>query len=400
MTVRDTPPRPHDAEPKSADFLGWLDRIWRAINIDDHIEKGTPVAADEVRIFSVADGAARKSTLANLLGAAGAGTVTSVSETLAKDDTETISGVPVTVSGTIARTGVDAGSDKLVGWDDSADKKIYFTLGTGLTTSGSTLNSTGGTATSVDIANAKDDTALASGGPVTATGTLTLTAVDAGSDKLVGWDDSADKKVYFTLGTGLTTSGTTLNSTGGTATSVALSVSKDDTITVSGSPVTGSGTLTETAVDAGADKFVFWDDSADKKVYGTLAGTLAISGTVLQDYEWLCFAIGDETTAITTGTAKLTWHAPEAFTLLAVFAGLTAVSTSGIPTVDINEAGTTVLSTKLTIDANESTSATAANAAVISDSAIAQYAAVTFDFDVAGTGAKGMKVYMKVRWIP
>jgi hypothetical protein len=62
--------------------------------------------------------------------------------------------------------------------------------------------------------------------------------------------------------------------------------------------------------------------------------------------------------------------------------------------VDINEGGTTILSTKLTIDANEKTSTTAATAAVISDSALADDAEITFDIDVAGTGAKGLKVWL------
>ena len=103
-------------------------------------------------------------------------------------------------------------------------------------------------------------------------------------------------------------------------------------------------------------------------------------------------ALSDETTAITVGTAKVTWRAPWAFTLTSVRASLNTASSSGIPTVDINEAGVTILSTKLTIDANEKTSTTASAAAVISDSAIADDAELTFDIDVAGTGAKGLKV--------
>ena len=110
--------------------------------------------------------------------------------------------------------------------------------------------------------------------------------------------------------------------------------------------------------------------------------------------EVLMVALGDETTAITTGTAKVTMRMPFAFTLTAVRASLTTASSSGIPTVDINEAGTTVLSTKLTIDASELTSTTAATAAVISDANLADDAEITFDIDVAGTGAKGLKVYM------
>jgi hypothetical protein len=110
--------------------------------------------------------------------------------------------------------------------------------------------------------------------------------------------------------------------------------------------------------------------------------------------ETLIVALGDETTAITTGTAKVTMRMPFAMTLTAVRASLTTVSSSGIPTFDINEAGTTILSTKLTIDASEKTSTTAATAAVISDTALADDAEITFDIDVAGTGAAGAKIYM------
>lgn len=104
------------------------------------------------------------------------------------------------------------------------------------------------------------------------------------------------------------------------------------------------------------------------------------------------FALSDEGTALTTGTAKLTWRAPHAMTLKNIRASLTTSSSSGIPTVDINEAGSTILSTKLTIDASELTSTTAAAAFVMSDTAIADDAQITFDIDVAGTGATGLKV--------
>lgn len=105
-------------------------------------------------------------------------------------------------------------------------------------------------------------------------------------------------------------------------------------------------------------------------------------------------AVGDETTALTTGTAKVTFRMPHALTLTAVRASLVTASSSGTPTVDINESGSTILSTKLTIDANEKTSTTAASAAVISDPALADDAEVTIDVDVAGTGAAGLKVYL------
>jgi len=108
--------------------------------------------------------------------------------------------------------------------------------------------------------------------------------------------------------------------------------------------------------------------------------------------ECITIAVGDETTTITTGTAKVTWRNPYGFTPTAVRASVATVSSSGLPTVDINEAGVTVLSTKLTIDASEKTSTTAATAAVISDTTWADDAEMSIDIDVAGTGAKGLKV--------
>lgn len=136
----------------------------------------------------------------------------------------------------------------------------------------------GGSVTSVDFSIVNDDTRTVSGNPVTSSGTLTDTAVDAAADKVVGWDDSAGKKIYFTLGGGLTTSGTTLSSPSGTVTSVGLAKTNDDTISISGTPVTSSGTLSVDAVDPGADRLVMWDDSAGKKIYASLGTNISITG--------------------------------------------------------------------------------------------------------------------------
>ena len=51
-----------------------------------------------------------------------------------------------------------------------------------------------------------------------------------------------------------------------------------------------------------------------------------------------------------------------------------------------------MLTTLLTIDANEQTSETAATPAVLSDTTVANDAQVSIDVDGAGTGAKGLKV--------
>ena len=87
---------------------------------------------------------------------------------------------------------------------------------------------------------------------------------------------------------------------------------------------------------------------------------------------------------------------PRAVTLTAVRASLTTAQASGtIFTVDINEGGTSILSTKLTIDNTEKTSTTAATPPVISDTALADDAEITIDIDQIGNGsAKGLKVML------
>lgn len=88
---------------------------------------------------------------------------------------------------------------------------------------------------------------------------------------------------------------------------------------------------------------------------------------------------------------------PYAYTVEAVRASLTTAATGGtLLTVDINEGGTTILSTKLTIDASETTSTTAATPAVISDSALADDAEMSIDIDAIGSTntGKGLKVYI------
>src|SRR3546814_10188487 len=100
----------------------------------------------------------------------------------------------------------------------------------------------------------------------------------------------------------------------------------------------------------------------------------------------------DLTMELIVGTAKVGFRLPHAVTLTAVRASLTTASSSGAVTVDINEAGSTILSTKLTIDQGEKTSTTAATPAVISDASLGDDAEITIDVDGAGTDAAGLPV--------
>lgn len=106
------------------------------------------------------------------------------------------------------------------------------------------------------------------------------------------------------------------------------------------------------------------------------------------------FAVSDESTPITAGTTKFTFRMPRAMTLGGIRASLTTAQTSGsIFTVDVNMNGTSILSTKLTIDNTEKTSTTAATPAVISTSSLTDDAEITVDVDQVGSGdATGLKI--------
>ena len=129
----------------------------------------------------------------------------------------------------------------------------------------------------------------------------------------------------------------------------------------------------------------FLTSSTAASTYSTIAQAKA---------EYLVCAASDESTALTTGTGKVAFRMPYAMTLSAVRCSLTTAQTSGsIFTVDIKDSGTSILSTKLTIDNTEKTSTTAATAAVISDVNLADDTEITIDIDQVGDGtAKGLKI--------
>jgi hypothetical protein len=116
----------------------------------------------------------------------------------------------------------------------------------------------------------------------------------------------------------------------------------------------------------------------------------------MKPVESIIIAASDETTALTTGTAKVTFRMPYAFTITEVRANVTTAPTGSVLTVDINENSgaspevvTSILSTKITIDAGERTSETAATAPVVSDSSLADDAEVTIDIDTVGASVAG-----------
>ena len=133
--------------------------------------------------------------------------------------------------------------------------------------------------------------------------------------------------------------------------------------------------------------------TAGETLASDAAGQLSWSDTATQS---MIIAVSDETTALTTGVAKVTFRMPYAFTLSAVRASLTTAATGANLIVDINEGGASILSTKLSIDATELTSTTATTPVVISDANLADDAQMTIDIDQIGStvAGAGLKVYL------
>ena len=130
----------------------------------------------------------------------------------------------------------------------------------------------------------------------------------------------------------------------------------------------------------------------------TLLQTRTYNGTKwIGDKRIVAIAASDESTVLTTGTAKTTFRNIGKFYVTEVRASLTtAGTTSTLTTIDINDGGTSILSTKITIDLTELTSKTATTPSAISASILADDASITVDIDAVSTGATetGLKVYL------
>lgn len=113
----------------------------------------------------------------------------------------------------------------------------------------------------------------------------------------------------------------------------------------------------------------------------------------------ICVAASDETTALTTGAGKVVFYMPYAMTVTGVRAAVTTAPTGSAILVDIHEgagAGTTILSTKLNIDATEFSSQDSGTPAVISDASLADNARINIDIDQVGStiAGAGLKVWI------
>lgn len=109
------------------------------------------------------------------------------------------------------------------------------------------------------------------------------------------------------------------------------------------------------------------------------------------------FALSNEETAITgsTSTPKVTFYCPAAVTIASVFASLNVTGASAT-TFDVHKNGTTIFSTKPTIDANEYSTATAATPSAFSSGANSFAAGDKIELfvDSCPAAAAGAKIFL------
>ena len=126
------------------------------------------------------------------------------------------------------------------------------------------------------------------------------------------------------------------------------------------------------------------------------AGSIGYTGST--GSQTITVALSDETTAITTGTAKVTIRAP--YSLLLTSTPRASLSTAGSSAtkVNIKVGGTTIFgSNTLQIDTSSKTSVgSTAPPTFTANQSVADDAEITYDIDTAGTGATGLKVTLFV----
>ena len=122
--------------------------------------------------------------------------------------------------------------------------------------------------------------------------------------------------------------------------------------------------------------------------------TIDLVATAGGGYKVIQLAASDETTDLTTGTAKITFRMPNDLTLTEVRASVGTAPTGANLIVDVNANGTSIFTTDLlSIDAGEKTSVTAATPPNITTTSLSDDDEITVDIDqigstVAGTGLK------------
>ena len=136
------------------------------------------------------------------------------------------------------------------------------------------------------------------------------------------------------------------------------------------------------------------EGTANQVLIATGIGGLIFSDLATLMPQCMTIAVTEENTNIQTGTAQVTIRSPYSIGITDVRGSLSTASTSGVVEFDVNVDGNSIFTTEATIDANETTTQSAAVPSAISGSVamVGDDSEITIDIDGAGTGARGLKV--------
>jgi hypothetical protein len=146
--------------------------------------------------------------------------------------------------------------------------------------------------------------------------------------------------------------------------------------------------LTAATNSSSGDEFVLVQGGVTKKIdFDKLVGSFPAE---------LVIACSDETTDLTTGTAKVTFRMPYKMNCTEVRANVNTAPVGSTIEVDINKNGASILGTVISIDASEKTSTTAATPPFVDTPTLEDDTEITIDIDQVGssTAGKGLKVVM------
>jgi hypothetical protein len=146
--------------------------------------------------------------------------------------------------------------------------------------------------------------------------------------------------------------------------------------------------LTAATNASSGDEFVLVQGGVTKKIdFDELVGAFPAE---------LVIACSDETTDLTTGTAKVTFRMPYKMNCTEVRANVNTAPVGSTIEVDINKSGASILGTVISIDASEKTSTTATTPPFVDTPTLEDDTEITIDIDQVGssTAGKGLKVVM------
>ncbi|WP_395736267.1 hypothetical protein [Prosthecobacter sp.] len=361
-------------------------------------------------------------------GSGGSGTVTSVNATV--PTFLSVTGVPITSSGTISislsGTALPAANGG-TGATSFTDGQLLIGNSTGNTLTKATLTAGSG----ITVTNGGGSISLSIGtGAVTNTmlsGSIALSklatdplarANHTGTQTLSTISDAGTLAALSTITSSQITDGTIVNAD--ISSSAAIALSKLATDPLARANHTGTQTLS-TISDAGSlaalssvtsayitDGTIVNADisssaaialsklATDPLARANHTGTQAAS-TITGLPEEIIVPCSTETDGLTTGAPTVTFKMPCAMTLTAVYLDVLDAPTGSPIIVDVKEAGTSIFSTKPQIATGATTSEGGAVPGVISDTSLAARAVITINVDQIGSGVPGtgLKVTLK-----